>query len=446
MINIFMQKSIDKRYEQHVEVTKKYGSNFCASPWNSFHEGPQGLVSTCCKSRVPIGWSTKETFEEMYNSDHAKSVRAAFLQNKRHPQCKACWVQEQKGDPALNRIMGNANAELDDLETLINATDEDGTLHEHKPYWLDFLWTNKCNFACLGCTPELSTTINNNYKKEFAILNGNDPEKYFSHMDNWKNDGKKKVQYVLDHADTIKDIHLNGGEPWLAEETYELLDALLKRGLHKKIFIWSHTNGSITKSYKGVDIISEYLVHWGDNAKVIMSSDGHGEKGEYIRWGYKDNKWLETYNKIRDAGLQLNIQTCWNVYNALTIDELGEWYIDNCPPDDNENRLKMVDGSLTIWNNLTTSPDMLLYIPELAEKAKDAAERSLKSGKHPSSWKYTLPRWIDWLNKDDPEHTTNTKNLKSWYDGTVLIDNKRGTDLCKTFPELIPLYEKAKSI
>ena len=69
-------------------------------------------------------------------------------------------------------------------------------------------------------------------------------------MDNWKNDGKKKVQYVLDHADTIKDIHLNGGEPWLAEETYELLDALLKRGLHKKIFIWSHTNGSITKVTK----------------------------------------------------------------------------------------------------------------------------------------------------------------------------------------------------
>ena len=244
----------------------------------------------------------------------------------------------------------------------------------------------------------------------------------------------------------VKDIHLNGGEPWLAEETYELLDALLKRGLHKKIFIWSHTNGSITKSYKGVDIISEYLVHWGDNAKVIMSSDGYGEKGQYIRWGYKDNKWLETYNKVRDAGLVLNIQTCWNVYNSLTIDELGEWYIDNCPPDNNENRLKIVDGSLTIWNNLTTSPDMLLYIPELAEKAKDAAERTLKSGKHPSSWKYTLPRWIDWLNKDDPEHTTDTKNLKSWYDGTVVLDNKRGTDLCKTFPELIPLYELGKSI
>ena len=444
-----MQKqSPSEKVRIHEVVTEKYGKYFCASPWNSLHEGPQGLVSTCCKSRTPIGWSNKETFEEMYNSDHAKDTRAKFLRGEKPDQCHSCWIQEVKGDASLNRIMGNSNVNLEELDSLINATDEDGTLHEHKPYWLDFLWTNKCNFACLGCSPELSTTINNNYKKEFAVLNGGDPENYFGHMDNWKNDGKQKVQYVIDHADTIRDIHLNGGEPWMSEDTYELLEELLKRDLHKKIFIWSHTNGSITKSYKGVDIISEYLVHWGhhDMAKVIMSSDGAGEKGEYIRWGYKDKKWLETYNKVRDANLILNVQTCWNVYNALTIDELGEWYIENCPADRNEKRPKIMDGSLTIWNNPTTSPDMLMYIPELAEQAKAALQRSLDTGKHPTSWHHNIRRWLQWFDKDDKDHTTDDRNLKSWYDGTVMLDNKRGTDLCKTFPELVPLYELGKSV
>jgi hypothetical protein len=446
LINIFMTK-INEKIDLHQIITEKYGEHFCASPWNSFHEGPKGLVSTCCKSRTPIGWSNKQSFEDMYNSDHAKDTRAKFLRGEKPQQCNACWHQEVKGEPSHNRTHGNRNSNLDDLDTLIAATDPDGTLHEHKPKWLDFLWTNKCNFACLGCTPELSTTINNKYKKEFAVLNKGDSS-YFGQMDEWKNSGANKVQYVLDHVDTIDNIHLNGGEPWLSEETYELLEELLKRGLNKKIFIWSHTNGSVTRGYKGVDIVNDYLVHWAHHgmAKVIMSSDGYGDRGEYIRYGYKDKKWLETYNKVRDAKLILNIQTCWNVYNALSVSELGEWYIDNCPPDNTSGLANIVDGSLTIWNNPTTSPDMLMYVPELVEDAKQELRKMISSGKHPDTWKIHMRKWINWFDKEDEFHTTNTENLKAWYDGTRLLDEKRGTDLCKTLPELIPLYEMAKSI
>jgi len=452
MINIFMQYDKEENkgmtgQERHDYLTNKYGKNFCSSPWNSFHEGPQGLVSTCCKTRVPIGWSNKQSFEEMYNSDHAKDTRAKFLRGEKPAQCRGCWVQEVNGDVAFSRLMGNANTNLDEIESLVAATDEDGTLHEHKPYWLDFLWTNKCNFACLGCTPELSTTINNNFKKEFSILNRNESE-YFPHMNEWQNSGANKVQYVLDHADTIRNIHLNGGEPWLSEETYELLEELLKRGLHKKIYIWSHTNGSITKGYKGVDIVNDYLVHWGHHnmAKVIMSSDGYGQRGEYIRWGYKDKKWLETYNKVRDAKLVLNIQTCWNVYNALTIADIGEWYIDNCPPDSTPGMQQIVDGSLTIWDNQTTSPNMLHYIPELVDQAKNQLIKAKNSGKHPKSWNLYLDRWINWFNKEDPNHTEDMGNLKAWYDGNNALDAKRGTNFINTFPELAPLYEKAQTI
>lgn len=436
------------KHQRHQNVCDRFElPNYCASPWNSLHEGPQGLVSTCCKTREPIGWSGEQTFEEMYNSDHAKSVRRDFLAGKKPRQCNSCWVQEKNGSVSLNRIHGSAMSTMPVLEELMANTDPDGTLHVHKPEWLDLLWTSKCNFACLGCSPELSSTINTKYKREFAILNGNDPDTYYNNMTNWDNGTQHKLDYVLKHADTIRSIHLNGGEPWMSEETYELLEELLRRGLHKTIQIWSHTNGSITRSYKGVDIVEEYLVHWGQNAKVTMSNDGFGSVGEYTRYGYRDKKWLETYAKVRESGVILTIQTCWNMFNAPNIDELGAWFIDNCPGTVWQPPYDLPDGSLTIWTNETLEPNMLQYLPELREQSIQALQRLKKDNRrHPLSWIENIDRWIDWQQTDNTRILNSTRYLLTWKRGIDAMDKARKTNLCESVPLLQPLYEYATEI
>ncbi len=447
-IPLHAREEYGNKEEIHKAIVEKTGlSNFCASPWNSFHEGPEGLVSTCCKTREPIGWSGEQTFEEMFNSDHAKDVRAAFLRNERHPQCEACWQQEENGETSLNRLHGSGMSTVPVIMDLVNNTDPDGTLHKHKPQWLDFLWTSKCNMACLGCTPELSSTINDNYKREYALLNGHNPDTYHSNMTNWDNGSQHKVDYVLKNIDTIHAIHLNGGEPFIAEETYELLEELLKRGLQDRIHVWSHTNGTITK-YKGVDIIDDYLVHWGDNATITMSNDGFGSTGEYARYGYKDKKWLNTYRRINESGVNLNIQTCWNIFNAPNIHELGEWFMDNCPLNTVYNPpMDKPDGKLTIWTNDTTQPKMSYYIPELREQCLQSLRKAQKSGVHPRSWTENLDRWQNWLVKEDQRYVApNYRNLYFWYNGLKQMDVARGTDLCTSVPHLRSLYELGKEI
>ena len=427
----------------HDYLTKKYGKFFCASPWNSLHEGPGGLVSTCCKSREPIGWSQNQSFEEMYNSDHAKSVRASILRGEMHSNCKACAVQEEDGHPASNRVHGNTMTNFEVIDKLVANTDTDGTLHVHHPEWLDLLWTNKCSFSCLGCSPELSSSINDRYSEEFALLNGYEPDKYYKDFSNWDNGNANKIDYIIKHSDTIRSLHLNGGEPWMQEATYELLDEMLKRGLNKVIQVWSHTNGSVTKSYKGVDIVEEYLVHWGDLCKITISNDGHGERGAYARFGYKESKWLKTYDKIRESGLKnVSIQTCWNVFNAQTITDTAEFYWENC-------RLKngMLFGSLTPWYNPTTTPLMLSYVPELRLKAVEQIEQLMKIDHRPTNWTGDLQKYHDYLNRwseiNKKYSMDNTSRLINWYQGITALDKKRKTSLCDTFPELVPLYELA---
>lgn len=424
--------------KKHQLVVSKHGSNFCAAPFNSLHEGPDGLVSTCCKTRAAIGNSKTQTFEEMYNSDHAKSVRKMFLLNQKPAQCNACWEMEQGTDKAANNRMFSNASGFNTINELVANTLPDGTLNLHKPEWLDLLWTNKCNFACLGCSPELSTTIAKNFKKSYSILNAIEYKDIPDNEIEWKNNNKSKIDYILKNRDTIKMIHLNGGEPFLSEDIFELLDVLLKNDLQKKIKIWSHTNGSITKSYKGIDIINDYLIHWGDNASITMSNDGNGSRGEYIRYGYRDKKWLETYHKIKDAKIDLNIQTCINVFNGLAIEEISDWILTNC-----STKNKKPHGTLTIWSNPSTNIRLYNFDEETKLKLLTALTLLENSKNHPTGWERFLKKHKDWI--------INFKNLdlnnaKNWYKGIISLDAERSTNFDKTFPELLSFKNKILSL
>ena len=432
------QNSIETILNKHHNniILEKYGRKFCASPWNSLHEGPGGLVSTCCKTRKPIGWSKENTFEQMYNSEHAKSVRSNILKGILPENCKQCSKMENEGFQAANRIHGNNMSNLNDMEDLIANTKSDGELLTHKPYWLDLLWTNKCNFACIGCTPELSSFWNDNFSKEHAILQGL-PKDFWNKFENWDNGNTNKIDYIIKHSDTIRSIHLNGGEPWLQESTFELLEEMLKRGLNKKIQIWSHTNGSITKSYKGVDIIFDYLVHWkGELCKITMSNDGFGEKGNYVRYGYSDKKWLSTYNKIHDAGLKCSIQTCLGLFNSLSLKNIYSWYKDNC--------VSTQDGSLTLIYNDSINVQLLHFVESLKEKFLNDIQDMLNNKIGFVNWIPHYEKIIEYAKINNTNNDLQKKNLINLHNGITAFDAKRNLDRYKIFPELTELFNIAQ--
>ena len=85
-----------------------------------------------------------------------------------------------------------------------------------------------------------------------------------------------------------------------------------------------HTNGSVSKTHKGKDLIKEYLAKWGEQARVNFSLDGVGTRGEYIRYGYRQKTWernfAKSYNNIRTS-----IATRANVFNILHLEELASY-------------------------------------------------------------------------------------------------------------------------
>ena len=103
----------------------------------------------------------------------------------------------------------------------------------------------------------------------------------------------------------------------MQEGFYDLLERLIKLNA-THIGIWSHTNGSISK-YKGKNIIdllkqfdicekSEPHKHSFEcRSLVVMSHDGIGKRGEYIRYGLKHSSREETNRLISESTVM-----CWN--------------------------------------------------------------------------------------------------------------------------------------
>jgi len=402
-------------------ISTQFGDHLCAAPFSSVHIGPEGLVSPCCKTRYPLGNFNTDSLENIVNSENSRKLRSAFLKGERPDACRSCWRQENLSDTISDvRLFNNKNAVNDLNDIIYNTTDQ------FKPVWLDLLWTNKCNFACLGCSPELSSTIANNYQHAHYTLH---PDSRKSSSIIWQNDSKKMLKYILDHSDSLRLIHLNGGEPFMSEDFHELLEEMIKRGLHKTIKIWSHTNGSITTSYRGVDIIENYLVHWGDRCSITLSNDGHGDRGAYIRYGYRDHKWLETFDKIKRNGIKVAIQSCLNVFNALTIDEWTQWLHDNC-------RIgSKVPAKIVPWSSRSVAVTLFSADQEYRDIAISKLTNVITDGA-PKFWTDPLIGAVRSIKNADESFYT-PAICQAFDRGVAEYDRLRGTDFATTFPELV---------
>lgn len=425
------KKNFEEIQKFYKPIYDKHGSSFCAAPWTSFWTFADGNTASCCKINQVVGNTNSNTLNELANSPKLIKLRQEFLEGKKPKECQSCWDREKTG---LTSNQVRAYANLMGVNTIYESlknTNEDGTIDKFLPTWLDILWTRDCNFSCITCNPASSTSIDKKYLKEFRILHN---KKYNNDFVRVNNNAEEIIKFILDHSDTIEFLHFAGGEPFLQQQTFVLLDKLLELGLDKKIILHFHTNGSITHTFKGVDIVEKYLKHWGTLCKITLSHDHFGQRGEYIRYGYDEEKWLKNYKRFTDAGINVQIQTTLSVFNIMTIDSLVDWYDKNIPDWKN-------NFSLAQWPQAISFGQINLHTPSRIKAQENLikASKSLKE-KNKIGMALELDNRATLVEKTSSDSTL----LKSFYNGVLALDEKRNTNFVKTFPELIDFFELAR--
>jgi organic radical activating enzyme len=459
------------------DITKKYGKKFCGAPWSSLIFEANGGIKFCCMAGQGERGNIQgnlTNLNDIVNSPKAMEIRKHFLdgtmekrsasnlstvESMTESYCDTCWELEQRHSHVADPRQACTEWSQHVIDDLIANTDANGYINKITPAWLDIVFSNKCNFACMGCTLDNSTTIGK-YLGAYETREGREGDKlsekesltekeaYCSNVD-----ADALIDHIIEHKDTITHIHFQGGEPFMMPEVYKALDRFIEHDLHKPggIYIWCHTNGSI-RTFKGQDIIKKYLSKWEDRFQISMSHDGSGPRGEYIRYGYKDKKWLETFHRIYDSGCRLSIQHSVNIFNILHQEECLNWYWDNC--------LSTIDDPYRI--GFTINPwggifkfDNIKHVPLLADRAieglnncKDFCLSHTKEFHSDTEEGYChrvfdegheYVQYIDTLSIKNNEEFGNSGSAlspKTFISAVNKFDEMRGTDFHKTFPEL----------
>jgi hypothetical protein len=257
------------------------------------------------------------------------------------------------------------------------------------------------------------------------------------------------------------DLHtfrITGGEPLLSKDTFKILDYIIETPTpNKKLSLCINSNLGIPQKLfnEFVDriekIIDKELVY---EFIIFTSCDTWGEQANYIRSGFEYNLFKERVDFLLDKFPTLTIDIM-STYNALSVpnykllmNDVIELKKRHHNPYRYWGSALLLDSSYLRWPEHQTVKILEnKWVSAIDEQAKLADfHEQVRIGIN-DGYGFTdieinkIKRIKDWFETDINEAEL-IKNRKDFYIFATQHDIRRGTDFCKTFPELEEFYHK----
>lgn len=285
----------------------------CILPWIHQYGDLSGHYGLCCFSiyqneNNSFGKGTRPS--EAFNHPFMKSTRLAMLNNEEVSACKICYDWEKNGIESNRERM---NIRFSEYSFLYDKTSSDGYINS-PPIYLDFRFGNLCNFKCRMCGSFASSS----WSKE-AKFHGMMKETEPNHFDYWT-ENKDFWEDIDQIKKYIRAIYFAGGEPFVQEGHYRLLEFLADNDC-TNIEISYNTNLSYDGKFKKYKIEDS----WEKFTKVELwpSIEGYREKAEYGRKGL-DWELFES-NVYRFLPFISTFSIVNSVYSISSNHELISW-------------------------------------------------------------------------------------------------------------------------
>ena len=393
---------------------------FCVLPWVSLETSPVGTVRPCCLAEDELVDNAGEKFNlataqfaTIQNSHSMRRLRQEFVDGKQPSTCRKCWREERAGRTSKRMHT------LDRLKHML-AHEIDWTIDAKPLMFLDLKLGNICNLKCRICGSWSSSTF---AAEELANLDQSEDRKSNHHYQMlragaWPRENPRfwtEIEQVSEH---IQYIEFTGGEPFMIQEHFDLLQGLVDRGLAHQIEIHYNTNG--TQYPELAHTIWQHFRH----VEIAVSIDDVGARFEYQRTGAV---WTQVeaniarFKHLRSQYTNISLQVCStvNVFNVLYLPELAAW-----------NSAQGFD--YVYWNMMHEA--YYFSISTLPEAAKSAITMKLRnSGSASDAAQTEFNRIVDFMNGGVS------------LDGQLLrmkiadLDRKRNQDLRVVEPELAEL-------
>jgi MoaA/NifB/PqqE/SkfB family radical SAM enzyme len=394
---------------------------FCVLPWISIEASPVGTVRPCCLADDEILDNSGNKFElstadfaDVQNSRHMRSLREQFLAGGRPQTCRKCWNEERGG---------RTSKRMHTLDRLKHSIADTEWTADAKPLmFLDLKLGNICNLKCRICgswsSSQFATEEINQLSRE---------EQKSSHAYQmlragaWPRENAQFWQQIDSVLTDICYIEFTGGEPFMIDEHFDMLQGIVDRGIADQVEIHYNTNGTQYPA-RGEAIWRHFKT-----VEIAFSIDDVGERFEYQRSNANWQEVCANLDRFRDLkechqNIVLQICTTVNVFNVRYLDQVAQWI------DKNKESFNFV-----YWNMMHDA--WYFSIATLPDDVKAAITEHLRSADVPSQYRAEFDRIIDFM------------NTGASTDGFMLrmkiadLDRKRNQNLRAVEPELADLID-----
>jgi MoaA/NifB/PqqE/SkfB family radical SAM enzyme len=388
---------------------------FCVLPWVSLETSPIGTVRPCCLAEEEIPDNNNNKFDlntakfgDIQHSNYMQDLRQQFLNGQQPQTCRKCWREERAG---------RTSKRMHTLDRLKHMIPDQSWTQDAKPLlFLDLKLGNICNLKCRICGSWSSSTF---AAEELNFI----PDKkasshyYMLRAGAWPKENPVFWTEIQQVVDQIRYIEFTGGEPFMIQEHFDLLQRLVDQNLSHQIEIHYNTNG--TQFPEQAESIWQHF----KLVEIAFSIDDVSDRFEYQR---SNAQWIEVTNNIekfseikkRNSNIRLQVCSTVSVFNVLYLEELAQW-------------IDTQDFDFVYWNIMHEA--YYFSISTMPESAKLAVAQRLQSAQVRDHYKKEFEKIVDFM------------MAGASLDGNILrmrladLDRKRNQNLSQIQPELAKL-------
>lgn len=394
---------------------------FCVLPWISLEASPIGTVRPCCLADDEIRDNAGEKFSlqtadfaDIQNSQDMRELRRQFLAGQRPQTCRKCWNEERAG---------RTSKRMHTLDRLKHMLGEQTWTEDAKPLmFLDLKLGNICNLKCRICGSWSSS--------QFATEEINDAppaEKKTTYAYQmlragaWPRENDQFWNQIDQSLADIRYIEFTGGEPFLIDQHFDMLQGIVDRGIAGQVEIHYNTNGTIFPE-RGESIWRHFKT-----VEIAFSIDDIGTRFEYQRSNASWSEVCANLDRFRDLkeiypNIQLQVCTTVNIFNVRYLDQVADWIYCN-----------RESFNFVYWNMMHDA--WYFSVATLPDNVKTDIAEHLRTANIPDIYRAEIDRIVDFMLRGAST------------DGFMMrmkirdLDRKRGQNLAEVAPEFAALID-----
>lgn len=274
----------------------KQARHFCSVPWNHFEVFSNGSIRTCAPG-ISLGNINDSSIEEILNDQPILSIKQDLLDDKLNVNCNKCHRMTTDNEHFDLRNYYNPMFKSFDIDyTDITAFELHG---------IDLHWNNTCNFKCVYCFPQKSSSIAEEQK---LTVDKNNSENV-----------NMIIDMVVKNQYSMKEIYLSGGEPLLIKHNALLLSQIENKDLPLRV----NSNISLATDFNPVFAEIKKFKHvlW------TISSEAFDDRFNYIRHGADWSKFLNNLDTIKKLGHNIRLNSVFFIGSIQSMFDNIEYFI-----------------------------------------------------------------------------------------------------------------------